>query len=764
MPATFHRIVKKFGAQWLAASEADAAAGRQAMDLAAGPFTDAQVRSLIRETVDGQRGADDEQLQLLRHNFAVLAFAKHSLGVESGATTPEEDYLFHFLGEGQGRRVLALARGEARNTLAVKPAATPSVEERTPGLLAGEGALARPMFVPGLAGLPLIDAPARPPVVAELGPAKQGPVAGGAKAPAKKPAAAQQARPKLAAPLDRRFPIDAPGRPQAALEPAAKTKQGAAAGGAKTPARKPASPQKALPQVPAQPSLDVLVRPRVALESGSKTKPGAAAGGGKTSPKKPAAAKQAPLPAAPGLALTLPDDLGGPAVSLRLRGEPWPESLRGGGRAALEPASTRRVGPLAAPAPALFYPVAPSAPASVSSEWGLPADSPTVTGNLGMFYRDGQGQSQPYTWGEFLEHLGRRVRAADQPAFVRAKYGVGFPFKGGDMPARAFDPGQASKAAEFRYEKDQAVLVPEAMITGTLDWDETRRYKERLAQLVSRGEDQPLATLPPEALATLQHLGLLDPKVQASDAEDPQVRQALYNFRRQVGKDEPDDPEHAGRLLPAERVALEIYEQRIARHAAVQAAQEVHLSVALDLNRIGKLQARFQRSAAPYVAAVQTALAERGLLTKPTQKTVWRDKKRKRHESYKTVPFAGKPDKATLAALNSFQLRHGLRQTDGVVDAVTLGTLGLPAMGLEVLLPPSGPHCAMDVDAEVAPLCEVEIRPSWATLGVFNPNRPRVLPRILDGSAGLDGAEPPTEAGRCTVGECQASGAIPPRL
>jgi hypothetical protein len=325
--------------------------------------------------------------------------------------------------------------------------------------------------------------------------------------------------------------------------------------------------------------------------------------------------------------------------------------------------------------------------------------------------------------------------------------------------AETVDRDSEAPDAEFRHGNDQAVLVPAAMITGTLDREETRRYKERLAELVSRGEDQPLATLPPEALATLHHLGLLDPKVQTTDAQDPQVKQALHDFRKQVGKDEPDDPEHAGRLLPAERVALEIYEQRIARHAAVQAAQEVHLSAALDLNRIGKLQARFQRSAAPHIAAVQTALAERGLLTKPTQKTVWRDKKRKRHESYKTVPFAGKPDKATLAALNSFQLRHGLRQTDGVLDAVTLGTLGLPPMGLEVLLPPSGPHCATDLDAEAAPLCEVEVRPSWATLGVFNPNRPRVLPWIPDGGVGLDGAEPPTEAGSCAVGECEAPAA-----
>ena len=113
LPATFHGIIKEYGAQLLAATAADAAANRAPLDLSEGPYTDAQVRGLIQETVAGKRGAGDEELQLLRHNFAVLAFAKHYLSLDSGATTPEEDYLFHFLGEGQGRRVLALARGEA---------------------------------------------------------------------------------------------------------------------------------------------------------------------------------------------------------------------------------------------------------------------------------------------------------------------------------------------------------------------------------------------------------------------------------------------------------------------------------------------------------------------------------------------------------------------------------------------------------------------------------------------------------------------------
>ena len=722
-PTTFQRIVKKFGAQFLAASEADAAMGRQPMDLGAGPFTDAQVRGLIRETVDGQRGADDAEVQLLRHNFAVLAFAKHYLSIESGATTPEEDYLFHFLGEGQGRRILALARGEAQYTLCVKPVAPATPAQDTgPELFTGAG----------------------------TGVAMQWDLA-------------PRALPPLAAGTDDLFLIDAPARPRVA-EPAPKTKTTPPAGSDKKTAKKPAPAPKTKSWVAARrdrlPPVEVPVRPRVDLDLRRGTGPGAVATSGKAPAKKPATAKKTLPPPASGLVLALPGSPGVPPVSLHLRSEQSDRLAPGsGGRPALKPAASRPTGPWVAPEPAEYYPM-PALPPSVSSAWGLPADSPTVTGNLGMFYRDGKGQTQPYTWAEFLQNLGRRVRAADQPALVRAKYGVGFPLKGGDMPEWTFDPEQVSTAMAFRHENGQAVLVPEAMVTGTLDRDETRRYKERLAELVSRGEDQPLGTLPPEALAALHHLGLLDPKAQAAGTQDPQVQQALHDFRKQVGKDQPDDPEHAGRLMPAERVALELYEQRIAHYATLQTGQDATLSDAVDILRVSKLPARFQRAAAPYVAAVQTALAERGLLTKPTQKTVWRDKKRRKQESYKTVPFAGKPDKATVAALNTFQLRHGLRRTDGVADAVTLATLGLPPMGLEVLLPPSGPSCASEGDTEAAPRCEVPTRPSWGTLGVFSPNRPRALPRPLDGSPEPDGGGPPAGAGGSELGDCETQVAI----
>ena len=566
-PTTFHSIIKKFGAQLLVASEADAALDRDHMDLGEGPFTDVQVRDLIQETVDDKRGAEDEEIQLLRHNFAVLAFAKHYLSVDSGATTPVEDYVYHFLGASQGRRVLALARGKARDTLCVKPVEVP---------------------VPPLETTPEF----------RLG--------------------------------DRRLAItktESAGRIRHRIVP------------------KPAAGSQVAPDA----------RPSKLSGRGLGT---------------------------------------GPKLTERERI-----------RAIFEAEYKREAEPAAVAEPTR----PPDVPPPVSSEWGLPADSPTVTGNLGMFYRDGTGQTQPYTWAELLENLARRVKAKNQPALVRAKYGVGFSLKGGDIPERAFNPKKVSKAAEFRHGNDRTVLVPEALVTGPLSRDETELYKQRLAALASQGDDEPTDTLPPESLSALHHLGLLSPSVQEVGTNDPEVRKALHSFRKKVGKDAPDDPAHTNLLMPAERIALEVYDRRLSRYAALQACQQASFAEAPDLNLIKKMPAGLQKPAAPHIAALQRALAAQGLLKQPVKKSVWRDKKRKKRVSYKTLRFAGKADKATVAALNAFQLRNGLRQTDGILDAVTVEMLGLPQMGPEIFLPLSGPQCAIGEWAGGVPICEILI-------------------------------------------------------
>ena len=108
-PKTFERVIHRYGEQLLALTDADPAAGRRRLDLGFGPFPDAHVRLVIRDTIDGLRDADDPELGLLRHDFPVLAVAKYLLSKDGGARDPVEDYLFHFLGAAEGRRILTLA-------------------------------------------------------------------------------------------------------------------------------------------------------------------------------------------------------------------------------------------------------------------------------------------------------------------------------------------------------------------------------------------------------------------------------------------------------------------------------------------------------------------------------------------------------------------------------------------------------------------------------------------------------------------------------
>jgi hypothetical protein len=560
-PATFHAIVKRYGKQLLAASEADVALDRKHLDLGEGPFDDAEVRRLIEETVDGSRGVDDEQLQLLRHNFTVLAFAKHFLSVDSGASTPEEDALLHLLGAGQARRVLALARGRTRNTLCVKP-----VKGQPPRL----------------------------------------------------------------------------------------NRRRAATGDAVSMTR-----ARAMPQVVTG------ITPRSAL--------------------------YAP-----------------------------------------------QVGPL------------------VSSEWGMPADSPVVTHNPGMFYRDGKGQTRPYTWAEFMKHFARRVKAKRQPALVRAKYGVGFELSGGDVTERAFNPNKEAKVAEYDYSNVGAVHVPEALLLGPLSREEARWYKQRLAELVSRGEDRPTETLPPEALSALHHLRMLPLNLQGARTSSPEVRRALHDFRRKVGKDEPDDPAHSDLLMPAERVALQIYDQRLARYAALQAIQQDSLSHAPDLERIREMPDRHQRFAAYYIAELQRALGAQGLLKQPKKKTVWRDKKGRKRVKYKTLPFAGKVDKKTVTAFSAFQVRNGLRKTEGVLDSASLRLLGLASMGCEIFLPAVGPQCVINRTTNPASMCELPAENKPCLQSEFGPIEQRSGQSLFAAIVEIDCAGPPPadpDALYCATGQ-----------
>jgi len=419
-PRTFERVIHLYGDELLALTEADPTKGWRRLDLGFGPFCDAQVRLIIRDTMDGLHDPEDRELKLLRHNFTIQALAKYLLSKDSGATDPVEDYLFHFLGAAEGRRILTLARGEARNTRSVKPP-------------------------------PASDQPTQP-------------------------ATGTRIRDTL------------PGRSGLLLELAPRGHKSVTAGGAPLPGARAAD------------------------------------------------------------------------AMLRGQGEPAPQYLP----------------PRQWPAP-----------------HGYEHDSPVVTGNAGMFYRDGQRRSDPYTWAEFLENIERRVKAKQQPGLVRDKYGAGFVLEGGDMPDWGIAPDDPAESLRVRPDDGGELALPKAQITEALNVTEMRDYQRRLATLIGLGETEPTAVLSDASALALWRLGLLKPPAEgevaatgpatASDplalfgtdmgpgwgivlrTDTPAVRDALHAFRALMGKAPPDDPAQVDLLLPAERVALEVYGARVMR-------------------------------------------------------------------------------------------------------------------------------------------------------------------------------------------------------
>jgi hypothetical protein len=115
------------------------------------------------------------------------------------------------------------------------------------------------------------------------------------------------------------------------------------------------------------------------------------------------------------------------------------------------------------------------------------------------------------------------------------------------------------------------------------------------------------------------------------------------------------------------------------------------------------------------------------------EKRVWRDKKRRKRVSYQTLPFAGKPDKATIAAFEHFQLRNGLVRSGGILDAVTLELLGLAPMGPEIFQPLSGPICAVDApEVPATQRCAVVMRDRWTPFGALRRQGPGSLMSLAD--------------------------------
>jgi hypothetical protein len=546
IPSTFHGIIRRYGGELLVASSADSVGGRERLDLAAGPFSDAQVRAIIRETVEGSRGLSDAHLQLLRHNFAVLAFAKHYLSVETGATTPEEDYLFHFLGEKRGREILSLARGEARHSLSV------ARSDRATRALAASSR-----------------------------------------------------------PRGHRSHAQASARVREILIPASSEQN------------QHTEPKRAILGTVGR----SLARPKYGAEAPTDAAMRHGLDRNERSPIRDASDVRA------------------------MQSRTW---------------STREIDIGRPPV----------------SKWALPADSPVVTGNPGMFYRDAKDRSDPYTWAEFMSALSKRVQARRQPALVRAKYGVGFPLNGGDMPERSLASDSRLRMRTLGHEIGGSIVVSEQVLTGPLNTVEKQVYKERLADLIRDGATQPASVYSAPIVLALQRLGLFTNRATDFETYTEGLHEALRSFRAMVGKGEPDDPALIDKVMPAERVALAIYEQRVARYAALQFAQQAVMPHALDLASIRGLLKSHQRASRPHIAELQKALAEEGLETQV------RGSRRA-----PTKRFDGIAGRLTIGSLNRFQLMKGLRQTDGHLDAITTALLGLAPLGSEIFLRPSGAFC-----------------------------------------------------------------------
>lgn len=138
--------------------------------------------------------------------------------------------------------------------------------------------------------------------------------------------------------------------------------------------------------------------------------------------------------------------------------------------------------------------------------------------------------------------------------------------------------------------------MPKAGLTAPLDARELGDYQRRLAALIGFGEAEPTATLSDAAAAALFRLKLLpgaeagteQPRLTWTDlvtamgvdmgpnwgivllTDQKAVWEALNAFRELVGKAAPNNPEQANLLLPAERIALEIYGARIERFVAAR--------------------------------------------------------------------------------------------------------------------------------------------------------------------------------------------------
>ena len=316
------------------------------------------------------------------------------------------------------------------------------------------------------------------------------------------------------------------------------------------------------------------------------------------------------------------------------------------------------------------------------------ADSGSVRGNPGMFYRGGD-VTKPFTNSEFMQHLKGFISASDDNKLVRQKYGVGFMDMGGDTPGhspRQMGVAQLQKDMwTFASGDGQDVRLPAVTIYASLNKEETAGYLDKLKSLVASGKDKPTADLSEDEtkwlIKSLQKQGVLARDTAATKLSDPQVQQAMDSFRDKIGMAPPDDPANNGKLMPQMRAALDFYNGRVDSYAALQESQKKAMKDGLDLNALAH-DAEGREAAEIRIIAIKDKLADAGLLKHSSEKVVKTNRKGRKYSETITKPFDGSVDGKMIKALSEFQAKNGLLNTNGVADAETMKLLGVSEEGI----------------------------------------------------------------------------------
>lgn len=176
-------------------------------------------------------------------------------------------------------------------------------------------------------------------------------------------------------------------------------------------------------------------------------------------------------------------------------------------------------------------------------------------------------------------------------------------------------------------------------------------------------------------------------------------------------------PESRGLLMPAAKVALGIYNERIDTLAGRQLEQQHGLKApgALDLKKLAKLEKDDpeREAAKPQIIALKEALGAKGLLAHPSHLETHVSTNRKGRQVKQKVrvndPFDAQIDSKLLGAYDAAQIKSGLLP-NGKLDPVSLqvikGQAVVPTSKPVVAAtppPPSSPAAAMAVAARPAP-------------------------------------------------------------